>query len=294
MAFKTSDMARGAFLAAALLALPAAAQEPLATVNGNPVTARDVAIAEDDIGAALGQLPDETKREHILTYLTDLKLLAQKAEQEGLGNAPDFKDRLTYLREKALMEALLKREAARTVTDAAVKAFYDEQVGKAPREPEVRARHILVESEDEAKAVAEQIKKGADFSELAKKETKDPSGTANGGDLGYFGKDQMVPEFAEAAFKMKPGEVSEPVKTAFGWHVIKVEDRREKAPPTLEQVDDRIRAFLERRAQAELVAKIRAEGKVERKAPPAAPANAAPAAQGGQPAAASGETKKAP
>ena len=281
MVSKISLNACGALLAAALCALPAVAEEPLATVNGDPVTARDVSIAEDDVGPALGQVPEEQRRDYLVSYLTDLKLLAQKATKEGLADSQEFKDRLAYLREKALMEVLLKREAGKAVTDEAAKSFYDQQVGKAPREPEVHARHILVESEDEAKKVEDQLRKGGDFGEIAKKETKDPSGTASGGDLGWFTKDQMVPEFAEAAFKLKPGEISDPVKTGFGWHVIKVEERREKAPPSYDEVKDRIRAYLERRAQAEMVSKLRAEAKIERKTAPAGEAAKSPAPAGG-------------
>ena len=265
-----------ALLAAALFALPAyAAEEPLATVNGTPVTSGDVAIAEDEVGAALAQIPEAQRRDRVLDYLIDLKLLAQQAAKEQLDRSDDFNKRMAYLHDKALMETLMKREVDKAVTDQAARAFYDEQVGKAPRETEVHARHILVETEDEAKRIAQELKNGADFAELAKKETKDPSGKTSGGDLGWFTKEQMVPEFADAAFKLNPGQISEPVKSGFGWHVIKLEEKREKAPPSFEEVKDRIRAFLERRAQAELISRLRAEAKIERKTPPAAP--------GGQP-----------
>jgi peptidyl-prolyl cis-trans isomerase C len=128
---------------------------------------------------------------------------------------------------------------------------------------EVRARHILVETEEEAKAILEQIKGGADFATLAKEKSKDPGG-ADGGDLGYFSKDQMVPEFAEVAFKMYPGQISNPVKTQFGWHIIKVEDKRAKPVPSFEQVRDRVEAFIIRKAQTEMIAKLRQGAKIER------------------------------
>ena len=282
MISKTCPGARAALLAAALVALPAhAAEEPLATVNGAPVTSGDVAVAEDELGPALAQIPEAQRRDRVLDYLIDLKLLAQQAAKEKLDQSDDFKNRMAYLRDKALMETLMKREVDKAVTDQAAKAFYDEQVGKAPRETEVHARHILVETEDEAKKIAQELKNGADFAELAKKETKDPSGKTTGGDLGWFTKDQMVPEFADAAFKLNPGQISEPVKSGFGWHVIKVEEKREKAPPSFEEVKDRIRAFLERRAQAELVTRLRAEAKIERKTPLAPPGGGQP--QGGNP-----------
>ena len=270
MISKTCPGARAALLAAALFALPAhAAEEPLATVNGAPITSGDVAAVEDEVGPALAQIPEAQRRDRVIEYLIDLKLLAQRAAKDKLDQGEEFNRRMAYLREKALMETLMKQEVDKAVTDQAVKAFYDEQIGKAPRETEVHARHILVETEDEAKKIAQELKNGADFAELAKKETKDPSGKATGGDLGWFTKEQMVPEFAEAAFKLNPGQISEPVKSGFGWHVIRLEERREKAPPSFDEVKDRIRAFLERRAQAELVGKLRAEAKIERKVPPA-------------------------
>jgi peptidyl-prolyl cis-trans isomerase C len=128
---------------------------------------------------------------------------------------------------------------------------------------EVRARHILVESEDEAKAILEQLKGGADFATVAKEKSKDP-GAAEGGDLGYFTKDQMVPEFADVAFKMYPGQLSNPVKTQFGWHVIKVEDKRTRQPPEFEKVKDQIEAYLARKAQSDFITKLRQSAKVER------------------------------
>jgi peptidyl-prolyl cis-trans isomerase C len=128
---------------------------------------------------------------------------------------------------------------------------------------EVHARHILVESEDEAKAIVDLLKAGGDFAALAKERSKDP-GAAEGGDLGYFTKDQMVPEFAEVAFKMFPGQVSNPVKTQFGWHVIKLEDKRTKQPPEFGKVRDQIESFLSRKAQTEFVSKLRQSAKIER------------------------------
>jgi peptidyl-prolyl cis-trans isomerase C len=137
-------------------------------------------------------------------------------------------------------------------------------------EEEVHARHILVASEDEAKAIVAQLKGGADFAAIAKEKSKDP-GAANGGDLGYFTKDQMVPEFAEAAFKLDKGQISDPVHTQFGWHIIKVEDKRTKPTPSFDQVKGQIENFVAHRAQAELVDNLRKTAKIERLDQPAAP-----------------------
>jgi peptidyl-prolyl cis-trans isomerase C len=128
---------------------------------------------------------------------------------------------------------------------------------------EVRARHILVENEDEAKAIVDQLRGGADFATLAKEKSKDP-GAADGGDLGYFTKEQMVPQFSEVAFRMYPGQLSNPVKTQFGWHVIKLEDKRTRQPPEFDQVKDQIEGYLARKAQTEYIAKLRQSAKIER------------------------------
>src|SRR5918911_2760616 len=161
MISKTCPGARAALLAAALFALPAhAAEEPLATVNGVPITSGDVAAVEDEVGPALAQIPEAQRRDRVIEYLIDLKLLPQRAAKDKLDQGEEFNRRMTYLREKALMETLMKQEVDKAVTDQAVKAFYDEQIGKAPRETEVHARHILVETEDEAKKIAQELKNG--------------------------------------------------------------------------------------------------------------------------------------
>jgi peptidyl-prolyl cis-trans isomerase C len=175
------------------------------------------------------------------------------------------------VRSKVLMEALLDQASKGAVSEEAMRKLYDESVAKLTPEEEVHARHILVDSEEKAKEVVAKLKAGGDFAALAKEFSKDP-GAAEGGDLGYFSKDQMVVEFAEAAFKLKKGEISEPVKTQFGWHVIKLEDRRTKPVPAFEQVKDQIEQFLVRKAQSDLVLKLRESAKIERLTAAAAPA----------------------
>ena len=235
----------------------------IARVNGVDIKQSDLALAEEDVGADMQAASPEAKREHLISYLADIIMVTQAADKKNLADSPDFKRRLAFLRSKLLMGYELQQEAKTALTDEALKQTYDEAVKSMSGQEEVRARHILVESEDEAKAILEQLKGGADFATVAKEKSKDP-GAAEGGDLGYFTKDQMVPEFAEVAFKMYPGQLSNPVKTKFGWHIIKVEDKRTKKPPQFEQVKDQIEAFLARKAQAEFVAKLRQSGKIER------------------------------
>jgi peptidyl-prolyl cis-trans isomerase C len=248
---------------------PASASDPvIARVNGVDITPGDLALAEEDVGADMQAVSPEAKREHLISYLADIIMVTQAADKKNLADNPDFKRRLAFLRKKLLMGYELQQEAKTAVTDEALHQTYDEAVRSMAGQEEVRARHILVEGEDEAKAILEQLKSGADFATLAKEKSKDP-GAAEGGDLGYFTKDQMVPEFADVAFKMYPGQLSNPVKTQFGWHVIKVEDRRTKQPPEFDKVKDQIEAYLARKSQTDFITKLRQSAKVERLDKPA-------------------------
>jgi len=220
----------------------------MARVNGVEIKQSDLALAEEDVGADIQAASPEAKRDHLISYLADIIMVAQAADKKNVADNPDFKRRLTFLRNKLLMGFELQEEAKPAISDEALHQTYDDAVKSTGGQEEVRARHILVENEDEAKAIIEQLKGGGDFAALAKEKSKDP-GAAEGGDLGYFTKDQMVPEFAEVAFKMYPGQLSNPVKTQFGWHIIKVEDKRTKQPPEFEKVKDQIESFLTRKAQ---------------------------------------------
>ena len=243
---------------------PASASDPvIARVNGVDITQGDLALAEEDMGADMPATSPEAKRENLISYLADIIMVTQAADKKNLGDNPDFKRRLAFLRNKLLMGYELQREAKTALTDEALHQTYDEAVRSMAGQEEVHARHILVEDENEAKSLLEQLKSGADFAALAKEKSKDP-GAAEGGDLGYFTKDQMVPEFADVAFKMYPGQLSNPVKTQFGWHVIKVEDRRTKQPPEFDKVKDQLEAYLARKAQTDFITKLRQSAKVER------------------------------
>lgn len=268
--------AQAAPAAPAAPAAAAPADPVIATVNGRPIKASEVAIADEDIGPGLSQVQGPQRIEYVLSFLTDMTLLAQAAEAQKLDQSPDFQQRLAYARTKALMEALMMAEAKKAVTEEAKRKTYDEFVASAKPETEVRARHILVDDEAKAKEIAAKAKGGADFATLAKENSKDSA--EDGGDLGYFTKDQMVPEFAEAAFKLEKGQVSDPVKSQFGWHVIKVEDKRQKPVPSYEQVSDQLDQYLVRKAQTDLVTRLRADAKIEKASAPAGAAPATPAA----------------
>jgi peptidyl-prolyl cis-trans isomerase C len=203
------------------------------------------------------------KKENVLAFLIDMKIVAKAAEDKKIENSEEFKKRLAFTRNRLLMDSLLASEGKAATTDEAMKKVYEDAAKQITGEQEVHARHILVETEDEAKAVAEELKKGADFAELAKKKSKDP-GASDGGDLGFFTKDQMVPEFSNVAFALEPGKISDPVKSQFGWHIIKVEEKRNRKAPEFEQVKGQIETYVARKAQADYVTKLREAAKVER------------------------------
>jgi peptidyl-prolyl cis-trans isomerase C len=204
-----------------------------------------------------------TKQENVLSFLIDMKIVAKAAEAKKIEDRDDYKARLAFARNRLLMDNLLAVEGKAATTDEAMKKVYEEAAKQISGEQEVHARHILVESEDEAKAIEEELKKGADFAELAKKKSKDP-GASDGGDLGFFTKEQMVPEFSAVAFALEPGKISDPVKSQFGWHIIKVEEKRDRKPPEFAQVKAQIETYVTRKAQADYVAKLRETAKVER------------------------------
>jgi len=244
----------------------------LAKVNGVEITDDDMKFALEDIGAGIPrQLEGKARETYMIDLLVDEQLVVQKAQADKLSETPEFaKRRLGYLRDKALMETLLGKVAKDAVTDAAIKATYDAAAKAQKPDTEYHAHHILVTTEDEAKAVQKRIKGGEDFAKVASELSKDPG--AKGGDLGWFTKDRMVPEFGEAVAKMEPGQLSDPVKSQFGWHIIKLDEKRPKVFPPLDQIRDQVVRYVEQKAQRDLLVKLHEGAKIERAdaAPPAA------------------------
>ena len=266
---------------------PAAPSQPadpakvVAKVGGQTVTEADLAVAAEDPALQLPGTDEKQKRELLIGYVIDLKLGAQAAESAKLADSPEFKRRLAYMRDKLLVDEYLEQETKKAVNPEAARKLYEETAKTVKPEEEVRARHILVEDEAEAKKVAARVKGGEDFAKVAAEVSKDPGSKTDGGELGFFTKDRMVEPFAEAAFRMKPNEISDPVKSQFGWHVIQVEERRAKAQPSFEDLKEQIDQYLTRKAQQDVVLALRKNGQVERLDQPAS----APAAGGGAPAA---------
>ncbi|KFC74149.1 PpiC-type peptidyl-prolyl cis-trans isomerase precursor [Bosea sp. LC85] len=260
-----------ALAGAPMLALPAFAQadKVVAKVDGIAITERDMTLAGEDLAERLAQLPEDRKRDELINYLVDLKLGAKAAVAAKIAEGPDFASRLAYYREKVLLDEYLTREAKKAATPEAAKKLFEDTVKAMAPEEEVHARHILVEDEAKAKDAAARVKKGEDFAKVAAELSKDPGSGKEGGDLGWFTKERMVPQFSEAAFKLEKGQISEPVQSQFGWHVIKVEDKRSKPLPKFEEVKPQIDQYLERKSQQDIVLALREKAKVERLDKPA-------------------------
>lgn len=240
------------------------AEDPVvARVNGQPIHRSTVLEFYNQLPPQMAQIPLEQIVPGIINELAARRLLSDAAEKAKLGDNADVKKLLQAAREQVLQQAYLDRKVKEEVTDAKLKARYDELIKQQPSQEEVHARHILVSSEADAKAALDEVKKGADFTEVSKKRSTGPT-AATGGDLGFFTQDKMVPAFAEAAFKLQPGQVTEaPVQTQFGWHIIKVEARRKSEPPKFEDVRGQVYEMMSGEAVEKLVADLRKGAKIE-------------------------------
>ena len=268
----------------------------LATVGGKPLTEADLKMAETELGPELAQLPPGSRRRILLEYLIENQVFSDAAEGAKLGTGTDYEARINYWRRRALRDLYFETTIKASVKDEDAKKFYDEQVKALKPEEEVSARHILVKDEAKAKEIADKLAKGGDFAALAKENSEDPGSKDNGGELGYFGKGQMVPEFEAAAFALEKGKISAPIKSNFGYHIIKLEDKRMRQPPPFDGLKERIvNTLLQKKAQT-VGQDLRNAAKVEyvdaeikkaveaEKAAAAAPPAAAPAAPTAAPA----------
>ncbi len=260
----TNKLAALAFTAFVAFQAPAYADDAVVAKVGNlEIHQSELDLAVANLDPQLAQLPDDQKKVAALSAAIDVKLLAADATAEKLDQTDDFKKRMQYLTDRELHNAYFKKHVVDTVTDADVKARYDKEVAGLPKQEEVHARHILVKTEDEAKDVIKQLDAGKDFAELAKEKSTDPN-KDDGGDLGYFSRGRMVKEFEDAAFALDKGTYSKtPVKTDFGYHVIKVEDKRDAPPPAFEQVQDQVRQLVMRDKYLALLNQAKASAKVE-------------------------------
>jgi peptidyl-prolyl cis-trans isomerase C len=236
----------------------------VATVDGKSITEGELALAESDLDPQFARLPAEQRRAAALSAIIEIRLLANEAEEAGLADDKEFKTRMTFLRDRALHSAFIEKNIAGSVSDDDVKARYDKEIAALPASGEVRARHILVKTEEEAMAIIAELDGGGDFEAIAKEKSSDPGSGAQGGDLGYFGQGQMVPEFEQAAFALEVGaHTKEPVKSQFGFHVIRLEDKRDRPAPELAQVADTIRSMVLRDRYFDTVKGLRGDATVD-------------------------------
>ena len=243
---------------AATPAAPAAKPDPVvARVNGSEIHLSDVQEAVASLPDEYRGLPPQMLFPMLLDQMIDRKAVVLLAEKQGLPKDPQVAKQMARAADAALQNALFARDIGPLITDAKVKARYEATIAGKPGEEEVHARHILVATEAEAKDIIAQLQKGGDFAALAKAHSTDP-GAAQGGDLGFFKKADMLPEFSAAAFALKPGEITlVPVHTQYGWHVIKLEERRQAPPPTFEQARDQLRQDMIQEAVRKVVAQAR-------------------------------------
>jgi peptidyl-prolyl cis-trans isomerase C len=243
---------------------PPADDPVVATVDGTPVHRAEVEAAARGLPDQMRQMPLEMLYGILLDRVIDFRLLANEAERQRIGDDPAVEDALAQARAAVLREFLVQQTIEEGLTEEKLRAFYEEKKAEEGfAHEEVHARHILVQTEDEAQAVIEELEGGADFAEVAQERSVGPS-APSGGDLGFISRDQVVPEFADAAFALDAGETSqEPVQTQFGWHVISVLERRD-VEPSYEETAPQLRQELAREIVTALVEDLRSGAEIER------------------------------
>lgn len=265
----------GAALVAAIGAAPAFAQDAaapateaapapqvtpdtvVATVGGESITEADISFAAEDLQQELQQMPPEDRKAFLVTVLIDMKVMAKAAKEQQMDQTDLFKRRLQYLEERALRRAFFAEKIAAGVTPEAVQAAYDTFVSTFQPQEQVHARHILVATKEDAEAIKTELATGKPFEILAMEKSTDPSAKQNGGDLGFFQRGQMVKPFEDAAFAMEPGQISDPIESQFGWHIIKVEEKGMSKPPTLPEVEAQLQQQVMFQAFEDSVGKLK-------------------------------------
>jgi peptidyl-prolyl cis-trans isomerase C len=277
---------RAALLATALLAAsPVGAQLQPASPGGDPVVARvdgteirlsEVAEAAQRLPEQLRGMPPQVLFPLLIDQMISEAVVTQAGRKAGLQNSPELRRQMMQIEDQLVQQALIGREIQAQVTEASLRARYQREIADQPAEAEVRARHILVQTESEARAIIASLGGGADFAATAKEKSRGP-GAAEGGDLGFFKKEDMPEALAEAAFALQPGQVGpEPVRTQFGWHVVKVEERREQPKPSFEEAEPGLRRAASEEVAEALVERLRGEARIERFGLDGAPLPATP------------------
>jgi peptidyl-prolyl cis-trans isomerase C len=222
---------------------PATAPKPtdiVAKVGDQSITEADLGYAAEDLGQQLQSVPPQDQKAFLTTVMIDMTIMAKAARDEKLDQSADYKARLAYLEDRTLRQEYFTKQVAGAISPDAIKAAYDDYVKGFKPQEQVHARHILVKTQAEADAIEKQLAAGAKFEDLAKAKSIDTGSAANGGDLGFFGKGQMVKPFEDAAFGLKVGEVSQPIQSQFGWHIIRVDETRQTQPTPMDQMTQQL------------------------------------------------------
>ena len=265
--------------AAAPATTPPAPDVVLATVDGVNITGADLATAYSAIGEAVDRVPPGQQDAMLLSLLVDMQLMANAARKEGIADTPEFAQKMAFVAKQTLQEDYMNTLIGEKITDQAVADRYKEEIAKLPKQ-QLSASHILVEDEAKAKDLIAQLKGGADFAKLAQENSKDPGSASRGGALGFFSAGQMVPEFEQATNKLEVGHVTdEPVKSQFGWHIIRLDDKRDFPVPPLEEVKDQIRQVLVREAYIAEIGRLKSAASIAPKSLGAVPTAAADASE---------------
>ena len=235
----------------------------VATVNGQKIMRSEVEMMAASLPPQYRQMPLQLIFPALLDQVINTKLVAGEGRKQGLQNDPEVKRRMAMIEDRLVQDAYEQKELTRQITPAALKARYDKQVAGMGPEEEVNARHILVKTEDEARAVIADLKKNGDFAKIAKEKSTDTGSGANGGDLGWFTPGMMVPPFAQAVAKLDKGQISEPVQTPFGWHVILLEDVRDATPPSMDELKPQIAQMLQSKMVNDYLEKLKSGAKIE-------------------------------
>lgn len=261
--------------AAAMMASPAilAQQEEIvARVDGQDITASELAVAEEMYAQQLGSMPDDARRSVLVDALIDLRIVANEARERGIAGEESFKRKMAFLEEQTLRSSFISEQISASVTEEAVRTAYEAQIARMPRVEETRIRHILLDSKEAAAAVIEALNTGEDFAVLARERSGDTVSKPKGGDLGFVAAGQSLPEIDAAAAKLQVDEyTAEPVRSSFGYHVLKVEERRQQPAPEFETVARQIRQSLQAAEQQRIIGELRAEAEVEKLVPDVTP-----------------------
>ena len=246
----------------ALVPLSAAADDTVvARINGVEIKQSDLDFAASEVGPRLGNYRPEDRKRVLLRYVIENELMASAGEKENLDEIDTFDARVKYHTRRALRDAYFDASITGAVSDEDAKKIYDEKIANMKPEEEAHAKHILVGTEEEAKEVKERLTKGEDFAAVAKEKSKDKN--AEGGDLGFFSRGQMLKPFEEAAFALDVGEISDPVQTQFGWHIIKLEEKRDQKLPGFDDVKEAIKTQLVAQKAQMVVTGLRKDATIE-------------------------------